>query len=255
VIDEMPPGRQKIITKPASPDQREAVYQFVGKELDKGRQAYVVAPLIEENEEGAPETGLKSAETLFEILSKKFVGKKVSLLHGSMAQAEKERAMAFFRDGETDLLVCTVIIEVGVDVPNATVMVVENAERFGLSQLHQLRGRVGRGIHQSWCILISEAASKEAKARIEAMARTDDGMVIAEKDLELRGPGEIFGVRQHGLPELQLADLARHGRILEIAGAAAENLVAADPLLTQAAHRALKERLDALFSSGAKAAM
>ncbi|MDR1293236.1 MAG: ATP-dependent DNA helicase RecG [Clostridiales Family XIII bacterium] len=247
VIDEMPPGRRKVVTKAVGAAKRDDVYGFVGREIEKGGQAYVVAPLIEDNEDSEVTAGLRSAESLYDELTARFPGRRVALLHGRMKQAEKDAVMASFADGGTDVLVSTVVIEVGVNVPNATVMVIENAERFGLAQLHQLRGRVGRGGAQSYCVLVTDSDSEDARARAKTMTETDDGFAIAEMDLAMRGPGELFGVRQHGVPALRIADLARHIRIAEKAKAAAKELLADDPMLVKPANRAFGDHVDSLF--------
>ncbi len=225
IIDELPPGRQKIITKAAEKGSRDKAYSFVRQEIQKGRQAYVVAPLIEESENLE---NVVSAEELYEQLQKDFYDINVAILHGEMKQAEKDNIMQRFYEGEIQILVSTVVIEVGINVPNATLMIIENAERFGLAQLHQLRGRVGRGKHQSYCILISKGKTPISKERIDIMVSTSDGFVIAEKDLQLRGPGEFFGVRQHGLPDLKLADLIRHIHILNLAREEAKGILEKD---------------------------
>ncbi|NLY71886.1 MAG: ATP-dependent DNA helicase RecG, partial [Clostridiales bacterium] len=212
IIDEMPPGRKPVITKVVNRNTgREYAYDFVRNEIAKGRQAYVVAPLIEESDV----LDVKSATELYEELKNRFKDYKVQLLHGSMKQLEKDNIMEEFKEGKIDILVSTVVIEVGINVPNATIMLIENAERFGLATLHQLRGRVGRGKYQSYCILIAEEKTELAKQRTQIMEQTTDGFIIAEKDLELRGPGEFFGVRQHGIPELKIADLAKNIKVLE----------------------------------------
>jgi ATP-dependent DNA helicase RecG len=247
VIDEMPPGRRKVITKAVTSAKRDEVYGFVGREIEKGGQVYVVAPLIEDNAEFEITADLRSAESLYDELAGRFPQRRVALLHGRMKQAEKDAVMASFSAGESDVLVSTVVIEVGVNVPNATVMVIENAERFGLAQLHQLRGRVGRGGAQSYCILVTDSDSEDARARAKTMTETDDGFKIAEMDLSLRGPGELFGVRQHGIPSLRIADLARHIRIAEKAKAAARSLLADDPLLVKPENRAFGDRVESLF--------
>ncbi|MDR1496334.1 MAG: ATP-dependent DNA helicase RecG [Clostridiales Family XIII bacterium] len=247
VIDELPPGRRKIITKTVTSAKRGEVYRFVGEEVAKGRQAYVVAPLIEDNDESETTADLRSAESLTDELTKKIAGRRVALLHGRMKQHEKNAVMASFVAGETDILVSTVVIEVGVNVPNATVMVIENAERFGLAQLHQLRGRVGRGGEQSYCVLVMDSDSEDARARVKTMTETDDGFRIAEMDLSLRGPGELFGVRQHGIPALRLADLARHIRIAEKAKTAAREILSGDPMLVKPANRVFGDRVEFLF--------
>ncbi|MDR1042395.1 MAG: ATP-dependent DNA helicase RecG [Clostridiales Family XIII bacterium] len=247
VIDEMPPGRRKVITKAVTSAKRGEVYGFVGREIEKGGQAYVVAPLIEDNAESDVTADLRSAESLRDELAGRFSERRVALLHGRMKQAEKDSVMASFSGGETDVLVSTVVIEVGVNVPNATVMVIENAERFGLAQLHQLRGRVGRGGAQSYCVLVTDSDSEDARARAKTMTETDDGFKIAEMDLSMRGPGELFGVRQHGIPALRIADLARHIRIAEKAKAAARGLLADDPLLVKPGNRAFGDRVESLF--------
>jgi ATP-dependent DNA helicase RecG len=247
VIDEMPPGRRKVITKAVASAKRDDVYGCVEKEIAKGGQAYVVAPLIEDNEESDVTADLRSAEGLREELERRFPSRRVSLLHGRMKQAEKDGVMTSFADGETDILVSTVVIEVGVNVPNATVMVIENAERFGLAQLHQLRGRVGRGGSQSYCVLVTDSGSEDAQARAKTMTETDDGFKIAEMDLSMRGPGELFGVRQHGIPALRIADLARHMRIAKKAKAAAGRLLSDDPMLVKPENRAFGDRVEALF--------
>lgn len=228
VLDEMPPGRQKILTDSVRTDnKRNKMYDFVQNELDKGRQCYVVTPLIEESEE----LEIKSAEEVHKELSNRFFNNSVALLHGGMRSEEKEIIMAAFQRGEVDVLVATVVIEVGINVPNASVMVIENAERFGLAQLHQLRGRVGRGEFQSYCFLVSNKETDYALARMETMTQSSDGFYIAEKDLELRGPGEVFGTKQHGLPELILADLSKHLPILDAVKEESKNLLAKDPTL------------------------
>ena len=225
-IDEMPPGRKPIVTKHVTADRAERVYSFVKKQIEAGRQAYVVYPVIEESETNA----MKAAEKMHEHLSQEvFPGIAVGLMHGRLAADEKESTMERFKKGEIKILVSTTVIEVGVDVPNATVMAIEQAERFGLAQLHQLRGRVGRGAAQSYCILITERMSDAAKERIRTLVDTNDGFLIAEMDLKLRGPGEFFGTKQSGLPSLRVANILRDKEILEAARREALDFVSHPP--------------------------
>jgi ATP-dependent DNA helicase RecG len=224
ILDEMPPGRTPIVTRRISDDRADEVWQFVGKQVAAGHQAYVVYPVIEENEE----TELKAALKMHRELSKKtFPGRRVELLHGRLHPDQKEDVMRRFQKGEVDILVSTTVIEVGVDVANATVMVIEHAERFGLAQLHQLRGRIGRGAAKSFCILMTGGKiSEDGERRLDAMVRTTDGFQIAELDLELRGPGEFFGTRQAGMPSFQVANLIRDCQLLEAAKREAAALLA-----------------------------
>ena len=226
-IGELPPGRRKIETYHVNSGYSDRIYAFIKKETDAGRQAIIVCPVIEENENADLTSVLKYAEDL----KNKWFGGQLAVLHGKMRQAEKDLAMERFVSGEIRVIVSTTVIEVGVDVPNATVMCVVNADRFGLSQLHQLRGRVGRGEHQSYCILISDNRSEAAQNRLKAMAKTSDGFTISQLDLSLRGPGDFFGVRQHGLPEMKIANLYRDTDILKEAQEAAQRFIADDPEL------------------------
>jgi ATP-dependent DNA helicase RecG len=214
VIDELPPGRKPIVTKHATADRVEQVYSFIKRQVDEGRQAYVVYPVIEESETQA----MKAAQKMYEHLSREvFPDVSVGLMHGRLAAGEKEDVMRRFKAGEIKIMVSTTVIEVGVDVPNASVMVIEQAERFGLAQLHQLRGRVGRGAAQSYCILVTEKVNDAARERIRTLVESTDGFYIAEMDLKLRGPGEFFGTKQSGLPSLRVANILRDGEILEAA--------------------------------------
>ncbi|NLD18788.1 MAG: ATP-dependent DNA helicase RecG [Clostridiales bacterium] len=243
VIDELPPGRQQIITRDIRGKDRNKCYKLIERELEKGRQGYVVAPLIEDSEL----LDAKSAEQLAQELKERFGRYSVVLIHGAMKQSEKDDIMEKFYNHEIDLLVATVVIEVGINVPNATVMVVENAERFGLAQLHQLRGRVGRGKYQSYCMLITENESEIALERAEIMASSSDGFFIAEEDLKLRGPGEVFGTRQHGLPDLKISDLAKHMKVLNVAKDQAKKILQEDPKLEAAENQPLRRRVVKLF--------
>jgi ATP-dependent DNA helicase RecG len=226
VIDELPPGRKPIQTSHYPADRVEQVYSFLRTQIDEGRQAYVVYPVIEESETKA----MKAAEKMYEHLSKTvYPDVPVGLLHGRLSAEEKEEAMRRFKEGVVRILVSTTVIEVGVDVPNATVMVIEQAERFGLAQLHQLRGRVGRGAAQSYCILVTEKTNDTARERIRTLVESTDGFYIAEMDLKLRGPGEFFGTKQSGLPSLRVANVLRDGEILEIARREAADFVARPP--------------------------
>ena len=243
IIDELPPGRQQTVTRCLKSEKRGECYDFVEQQLKQGRQAYVVTPLIEESET----LDAKSAEQVAAELKKRFRGYSVELIHGAMSQDEKDRIMESFSRGETDVLVATVVIEVGINVPNATVIVIENSERFGLAQLHQLRGRVGRGSHRSYSFLILDGGSEIAEKRGQIMEASSDGFFIAEEDLKLRGPGEIFGTRQHGLPDLAITDLSKHMKILEQAKEEAKAMLADDPALDAPEHSALRRRITKLF--------
>lgn len=242
-IDTLPRGRKPIRTKAVRSAGRKKVYDFVEARLREGRQAYVVTPLIEDSDA----IDAKSAEEVYGELEKRFRGFRVALLHGAQKKEEKDAVMEAFAAGQVDLLVSTVVIEVGIDVPNAAVMVIENCERFGLAQMHQLRGRVGRGKEQSYCFLILQNETEIAKERARIMTETSDGFKIAEEDLKLRGPGELFGTRQHGLPEVAVADLVRHGEILEKAKNAASAILTEDPALTKEKNEGLRERILKLF--------
>jgi ATP-dependent DNA helicase RecG len=226
IIDELPPGRKPIVTKHVTEDRVEQVYSFLKQQIDAGRQAYVVYPVIEESETQAMKAAQKMHEQLSTIV---FPGIPVGLLHGRLSTDEKESAMDKFQRGETKILVSTTVIEVGVDVPNATVMLIEQAERFGLAQLHQLRGRVGRGGEQSYCILVTGKLNDTGRERIRTLVDSSDGFYIAEMDMKLRGPGEFFGTRQSGLPALQIGNILRDGDILEIARNEATAFVANPP--------------------------
>ncbi len=247
VMREMPKGRRPIVTYWVEEEKRERVYNFVKEELKKGRQAYVVCPLIDASAK-SEDRKTKSATEVFERLKTEvFSDFKVGLLHGRMALKEKDKVMKEFKKSAIDLLVSTIVIEVGIDIPNATVMVVENAERFGLAQLHQLRGRVGRGEHDSYCILLADPATDEAAERLKAIEGTLDGFQIAEADLDIRGPGEFFGTRQHGLPEIRFGNILKDFDIMEAARREAFALVAKDPDLKEEHHAALKESLAGRF--------
>lgn len=248
VIDQLPPGRQLIETYAVPGSYHPRVYSFIRKLVEEGRQAYVVCPMVEENEE-LPDERKAVTEYAKKLQTEVFPDLKVAFVHGKMKSREKDAVMAAFAAHETDILVSTTVIEVGVDVPNAAVMVIENAERFGLSQLHQLRGRVGRGKHQSYCILISDNQNEETKQRLKVMTKTADGFKIAEEDLRLRGPGDFFGERQHGLPGLRVADIGCDTQLLKEAQEAAEALLAEDPELTR--HPATAERVAELFTQKA----
>ncbi len=251
VLDELPPGRTPVSTYAVGTDKRDRAYGYVRKFLDEGRQAYVVCPLVEEGE-----TDLVAAEAYVKQLADgPFRGYRVGLLHGKMKARDKDSVMHAFAAGELSLLVSTTVVEVGMDVPNAVLMVIENAERFGLAQLHQLRGRVGRGKHASSCILISDAQNEEAVRRLQVMCETTDGFKIADADLQLRGPGDFFGNRQHGLPELKIADLLSDMSLLHEAQTAARALHTADPSLTLPQHRRLNECVSALFSRNGEQAL
>ncbi|MBQ9980663.1 MAG: ATP-dependent DNA helicase RecG [Oscillospiraceae bacterium] len=244
ILDELPPGRQAVKTYAVDESFRDRINRFIDKVINKGRQVFIVCPAVEE----AEIEGLKSAqEHAAELQQNIFPHLRVGLVHGRMKSAEKEAAMGAFAAGELDILVATTVIEVGVDVPNATLMVVENADRFGLSQLHQLRGRVGRGEHESYCVLFKGAGDENAMARLKALERTNDGFAIAEEDLKQRGPGDFFGSRQHGLPQLTAADLTMDVRLLSQAQEAAEDFIKGGE--NQPGYAALKRRVDALFST------
>ena len=241
VIDELPPGRTPIETRMVRESRRLEVYSLVREEVQKGRQAYVIYPLVEESEK----IDLKAAVQMAEHLARDvFPDLRLAVLHGRMSAAEKEAVMKSFKAGETDILVATTVIEVGIDVPNATVMVIEHAERFGLSQLHQLRGRVGRGCERSRCILLAgDKLSEDGQKRLEVMVKSSDGFVIAEADLQIRGPGDFLGTRQAGLPELRVADILRDGGVLEQARKEAFALVERDPELNMPGNEKLKGEL------------
>ena len=246
VIDELPPGRTPVQTFVVGEDKRQRMYGFVRKLVGEGRQAYIVCPAVEEGEdEGA---GLKAATTYAQGLQTEvFPDLRVGLVHGKMKPREKDAVMTAFAGRELDVLVSTTVIEVGVDVPNAALMVVENADRFGLSQLHQLRGRVGRGKHQSYCVLVTSTRNPDSRARLKVLTKTTDGFQIAEEDLKLRGPGDFFGQRQHGLPQLRIADLAGDMRVLKEAQLAAQELLERDPGLKRPEHAPLLKQVHRLF--------
>jgi ATP-dependent DNA helicase RecG len=245
ILDELPPNRQPIVTAVRTQASRGAVYDFVRSQLERGHQAYIICPLVEESEQIDARAAVEEHERLSRDILPQF---RLGLLHGRVAAEEKERVMQQFKAGDYDILVSTAVVEVGVDVPNATVMLIEGAERFGLAQLHQFRGRVGRGEARSYCVLLSDAVSEQNQARLQVMAETNDGFVLAEKDLELRGPGDFLGVRQHGLPELKLAQLTDKST-LELARREALSIFERDPELRQEEHLALARQVDAFWST------
>jgi len=244
VIDELPPGRGGVKTFFFEEKNREKAYKIAEEEIKIGRQAYVVYPIIDESEK----SDLRAAIKMHKELSGRFPDLKIGLLHGRMKSKEKEAVMHDFKDRKINMLVSTIVIEVGVDISNASVMIIEHAERFGLSQLHQLRGRIGRGKHMSHCILVSQPKTDDAKQRISAMLKTQDGFKIAEIDLEIRGPGEFFGTRQHGLPELKIANIVRDREALEVAKKEAFELVRKDRFLRSPENRLIRESLLKKFS-------
>ncbi|MBX6340867.1 MAG: DNA helicase RecG, partial [Thermomicrobiaceae bacterium] len=247
IIDELPPGRQAIDTHRIDGDERPRAYRFVRRQIEAGRQAFIICPLVEESE--AIEA--RAATEEYERLSREvFPDLRLGLLHGRMRPAEKDAVMTAFRDHEIDILVSTSVVEVGIDVPNATVMLIEGADRFGLAQLHQFRGRVGRGAHRSYCILVADDVSEEGHRRLDALVRYQDGFRLAEIDLELRGPGEFLGTRQSGLPDLKFAALADLAT-LQQARDEAHRILGSDPGLEREEHRVLRARVERFWRDGA----
>lgn len=247
IIDELPPGRQPIETIAVEKKKRDKVYNsLVRREVDKGRQVYIVCPLVEESETLDITSATETAE---EIKREFFPDLRVGLLHGKMKPSEKDAVMTSFKNHELDILVSTTVIEVGVNVPNSTLMIIENAERFGLAQLHQLRGRVGRGKHQSYCVLIYGSNSEVCKKRMNIMEETNDGFKISEKDLEIRGPGEFFGTMQHGVPELKVANLFKHMKILKTVQQEARIIIGESPTLDFKEYRGVKREIELKFKN------
>ena len=245
ILDELPPGRKPVKTRCITGKKRADLYGFLDREIDSGRQVYIVCPAIED----AGGSGLNAVKSYYEDIAKAYLpDRRVGLMHGKLKPKEKAEVMDDFKSGRLDALVSTTVIEVGVDVPNATVMVIENAERYGLSALHQLRGRVGRGAAESWCFLVSDNASESVQKRLKFLCSTSDGFAVAQFDLETRGPGDFFGSRQHGLPTLQIADLMNDTRTLHAAQAEAAALLAADPLLEAPEHSLLAAQVEQMFT-------
>lgn len=244
VINELPPGRQKIDTFAVGHAYYERLYNFVRKECEKGRQTYIICPMIEENDKMELRSVLSYTE---ELRNQKLYGLRVECVHGKMKNDEKQAVMEAFANGDIDVLVSTTVIEVGINVPNATLMIIENAERFGLSALHQLRGRVGRGGEKSYCVLVSDAKNKVSRERLSIMCKTNDGFVISEKDLTLRGPGDFFGTRQHGLPEMKIANLYKDVEILKVVQKCAIEVYRMDKDLEMDKNYRLRERIMDLF--------
>ena len=244
ILDELPPGRKPVKTRCITGKKRGALYGFLDREIDAGRQVYIVCPAIEET----PDGGLNAVKSYYEDIAKALLPeRRVGLMHGKLKPREKAAVMEDFKAGRLDALVSTTVIEVGVDVPNATVMVIENAERYGLSALHQLRGRVGRGAAESWCFLVSDNTSENVQKRLKFLCSTADGFAVAQYDLETRGPGDFFGSRQHGLPTLQIADLMNDTRTLHAAQSEAVALLAEDPLLEHPDHTLLAAQVQQMF--------
>ena len=244
ILDELPPGRKPIKTRCITGKKRADLYGFLDREIGSGRQVYIVCPAIEDAGGG----GLNAVKSYYEDIAKAYLpDRRVGLMHGRLKPKEKAEVMDDFKSGRLDALVSTTVIEVGVDVPNATVMVIENAERYGLSALHQLRGRVGRGAAESWCFLVSDNASESVQKRLKFLCSTSDGFAVAQYDLETRGPGDFFGSRQHGLPTLQIADLMNDTRTLHAAQSEAAGLLAEDPLLERPEHALLARQVEQMF--------
>ncbi|MBM3212585.1 ATP-dependent DNA helicase RecG [Candidatus Poribacteria bacterium] len=241
VIDQLPPGRQKISTLWVPEGKRQDMYKFIQEQISQGRQAYIVYPLVEESEKLED---LKAATEMAEHFQKEvFPYLKIGLIHGRMKPEEKQEVMTRFKNNELHILVSTTVIEVGIDVPNASLILIEHAERFGLAQLHQLRGRVGRSSYKSYCLLIADPSSQDAVRRVKAMERTNDGFEIAEEDLAIRGPGEFFGTRQAGMPDLKVANLIKDAKLLEVAREEGFRIAEADPGLIKPEHQMLKKTL------------
>ena len=246
IINELPPNRQKIDTFAVTTGMEDRVNSFIKKQLDEGRQAYIVCPLVEENEE----IEAKSVLELFEkYKNETFSEYRVEYMHGKLKPTEKDAIMEDFKDGKIDILISTTVIEVGVDVPNSNIMVIENAERFGLATLHQLRGRVGRGKYKSYCILKYKGKSDVIKQRMEIMTKTNDGFVVSEKDLELRGSGEFFGTKQHGIPEFKIANLFEDMETLKSVQSVAIKILEQDPKLEKEKNVTLKKQVDSKFGN------
>ena len=244
ILDELPPGRKPVKTRCITGKKRRDLYGFLDREIGAGRQVYIVCPAIEDT----PDGGLNAVKTYYEDVAKALLPeRRVGLMHGKLKPKEKAAVMEDFKEGRLDALVSTTVIEVGVDVPNATVMVIENAERYGLSALHQLRGRVGRGAAESWCFLVSDNAGENVQKRLKFLCSTNDGFAVAQYDLETRGPGDFFGSRQHGLPTLQIADLMNDTRTLHAAQSEAALLLTEDPLLTRPEHALLAQQVQQMF--------
>ena len=245
ILDELPPGRKPVKTRCITGKKRRDLYGFLDREIGAGRQVYIVCPAIEDT----PDGGLNAVKSYYEDIAKALLpDRRVGLMHGKLKPKEKAAVMDDFKSGRLDALVSTTVIEVGVDVPNATVMVIENAERYGLSALHQLRGRVGRGAAESWCFLVSDNTAESVQKRLKFLCSTSDGFAVAQFDLETRGPGDFFGSRQHGLPTLQIADLMNDTRTLHAAQAEAAALLAADPLLEATEHSLLAAQVEQMFT-------
>ena len=245
ILDELPPGRKPVKTRCITGKKRRDLYGFLDREIGAGRQVYIVCPAIEDT----PDGGLNAVKSYYEDIAKALLpDRRVGLMHGRLKPKEKAAVMDDFKAGRLDALVSTTVIEVGVDVPNATVMVIENAERYGLSALHQLRGRVGRGAAESWCFLVSDNPAESVQKRLKFLCSTSDGFAVAQFDLETRGPGDFFGSRQHGLPTLQIADLMNDTRTLHAAQAEAAALLAADPLLESPEHSLLAAQVEQMFT-------
>ena len=245
ILDELPPGRKPVKTRCITGKKRRDLYGFLDREIGAGRQVYIVCPAIEDT----PDGGLNAVKSYYEDIAKALLpDRRVGLMHGKLKPKEKAAVMDDFKAGRLDALVSTTVIEVGVDVPNATVMVIENAERYGLSALHQLRGRVGRGAAESWCFLVSDNTAESVQKRLKFLCSTSDGFAVAQFDLETRGPGDFFGSRQHGLPTLQIADLMNDTRTLHAAQAEAAALLAADPLLESPEHSLLAAQVEQMFT-------
>ena len=244
ILDELPPGRTPVKTRCITGKKRHDLYHFLDQEIGRGRQVYLVCPAIEDT----PDGGLNAVKTYYEDIAKALLpDRRVGLMHGKLKPKEKAAVMEDFKAGRLDALVSTTVIEVGVDVPNASVMVIENAERYGLSALHQLRGRVGRGAAESWCFLVSDNQSENVQKRLKFLCSTTDGFAVAQYDLETRGPGDFFGSRQHGLPTLQIADLMNDTRTLHAAQAEAVAMLAEDPLLEAPEHALLEQQVQQMF--------